>query len=608
MILALIVASFGTLADSPAGSASAVLAARTYDLAAVLPWRARSSPEETLIPYFALERAGQPAAGDALAGADSVLQTLRAITGKEFEYEGRALRVDESGRLLVKAPSALQELTARYLEFLDASFGAATELAIDVFTLPDSTKDVALQSIVPVGDLAKIAAMAEPGGSRRTYRLQVRAGATASLDATRTTKIVSDYDIEIAQAASIANPIVDEVAAGLRLFARAAPAPGGTWLALIVRRGDQVGDVETRDFPRESMVNTQDKQGFVEAPHVFQSMEIENRSLSLNTFLPDGKALVVRSSHESKSARSTELLVVRQTGKPLSISQRFQADPKSGGKGDDVLLVNAQSVLPPRCVTRGTAAKCGQPGWRQSVDLDAVLETHFAEDSPDMALEMIRPLEPSRRVEFAGAWMMLSRSSPEAGAEARAESGANEDPLTTLARCAPPTQVVQVSIALERTPTPSNVSGAVASQAPTVIARCTLPARVGATSCAVLAREWIEVCSYDVQVAQLSAASDPTTCVAFDGLVITVAPNVTSTGDVTLDLDARAHVKVGDTREFDPRVVTLGRMQQSTYDQLATHERLVFAKSDGGPRRAILGDASGTPASLMLVVEAAIVP
>ena len=53
------------------------------------------------------------------------------------------------------------------------------------------------------------------------------------------------------------------------------------------------------------------------------------------------------------------------------------------------------------------------------------------------------------------------------------------------------------------------------------------------------------------------------------------------------------------SREFDPRIATLGRMQQSTYDQLATHEKLVFAKSDGGPRRMILGDASSAAGSLV---------
>src|SRR5262249_43912959 len=153
-----------------------------------------------------------------------------------------------------------------------------------------------------------------------------------------------------------------------------------------------------------------------------------------------GKALVVRCSHESKNARPAEILVVRQTGKPLSLVQRFQADAKNG-KGDDVLLLNVQSVLPPRCAPRGAVARSGLPGsWHLSRDNEAVLEASFAEDPSDTALEMIRPLDASFQVDSIGPWFLLSSASA-AGGEARAESGSSEDPQAALARCSPPTTI-----------------------------------------------------------------------------------------------------------------------------------------------------------------------
>src|SRR5258705_7468108 len=114
----------GTLAaavnPSSAGDAPsfAGVPAKMYNLAAVLPWNSDSRPEETLLPYLVPGEMEATAERDPMATADAVLQALRTITGKEFEYEGRELRVDDSGRLLVKAPPALHDLTARYLEFL----------------------------------------------------------------------------------------------------------------------------------------------------------------------------------------------------------------------------------------------------------------------------------------------------------------------------------------------------------------------------------------------------------------------------------------------------------------------------------------------------------
>jgi hypothetical protein len=255
------------------------------------------------------------------------------------------------------------------------------------------------------------------------------------------------------------------------------------------------------------------------------------------------------------------------------------------------------------------ARGAGSSNWSLVRGGDPVLEARFAVESPDMAIEMLQPLDAWGAVESLKAWLLLAKDPARAGSDSNAPAGAGvgEDPIVTLSRCAPVPRVVQFSIVLKRNVSPSTqgLAGAQPAAQSSTIARWVLPLRAGTASCAVLGRESSEVGDYDVEVAQLAAAADPQMYFAFDGLALTLEPGIATSGDLTLDIGACAHVKRGDTREFDPRVPTLGRMQQSTYDQLSTREKLVFAKGANGPRRVVLGDAAGAPGSLTLEVEVA---
>jgi hypothetical protein len=133
-----------------------------------------------------------------------------------------------------------------------------------------------------------------------------------------------------------------------------------------------------------------------------------------------------------------------------------------------------------------------------------------------------------------------------------------------------------------------------------------MPIRFGENGCMVLATEAIEVADYDVEVAQSASVADSQMRIGFDGIAVRARPSLALSGDLVVDVAARAHVRRGKSREFELGVPSLGRLDQSTHDQLFARENLVFGKAEGAPKRFVLGDAAegSTSGSLSFEIEA----
>jgi len=130
--------------------------------------------------------------------------------------------------------------------------------------------------------------------------------------------------------------------------------------------------------------------------------------------------------------------------------------------------------------------------------------------------------------------------------------------------------------------------------------------RSGEPATLVLGAEDFELAEFDVEVAQSATIADPVMCVGFDGLLLWLKPSFAPSGDLAVELVARAHFRTGESRQFDLRVPGLGKLDESAYDQLFAREKLVFRKADGAPRTLVIGDAGAgaTKGSLALEVEA----
>jgi hypothetical protein len=578
--------------DAKAAEPSVV---RAYDLESVLPGSPWQGPTETLLPYLGPTKEESTEGWDPRFGTDSLVDLLHSLCSEEFDYEGREIRTDDHGRLVVKAPPSLQGKTERYLAFLDTVFSATTELVIDSVETAEGSPDSNVPAMMPIAEADKLIARAGKGGVR-TWRLQIHPGRTASLELSRVARMVTGYNVEIAQAAGIADPIVNDISVGTRVLARAAPAAGGMWLALILRRGEPLSDVKDRDMQIANAITTQDRIVYPDISRVCQSVDVLNRSLALSTYLPEGKAIAIQSVATVGGKRHAETLILRRGTGALPIFQRASLDPKSNTRDGEVLCVNAQSAAPPRIEVWAPELSGGDipSDWPRFVlqNSEARLNVGFAPDSLDLLRDVLASNDNQLNVHAVGSALFLSHdksATPPPGGDVS---------LELLSRLTPPARVAQVVVRLRR-------AGAGAE-----LARCSLPLRSGEPATLVLGAEDIEVADFDVEVAQAATISQSVMCVGFDGLVLWLKPAFTPSGDLALEVMARAHFRSGDIRQLDLRVPSLGKVDQSTYDQLFAREKLVFRKAEGAARTLVIGDsgAAATKGSLTLEIEASELP
>jgi hypothetical protein len=559
---------------------------RTYDLGSVLPSAAAEESIAPLLPYLMPLPSAGSVEWNPIAGQDVLVDLLRNLCGEELDYEGREVSMDDGGRLILKAPPSVQAKAERLLAFLDGVFDASTEIVIDALEPAQGGGDARGPALIPVADAEKLIAQAAPG-DRRTWRLRIRPGSRARLDLSRVTRLVTDYNVEIAQASGIADPIAEDISVGTQILAAASPANGGMWLELILRRGDPLADVKEREIQLGSAVTTQDRVTYHEVASVVQSLDVLNRSMALSTFLPEGKALAIRTSIAAGGKARAETLIVRRGAGSLPMYSRASIDPKAAGKHREVIFLNAESAVPARCDIQAPSVHVYvvPDPWPmiRPVEMEPQVSAHLAAGSFDRLSDLLRRDDEDLEIRNLGPCFFLTR-------EVGGDSGGRQ--LDSFSALAPPARLVQVSLVLSR--------------AGSELARCALPLRDAEPAALVLGAEDIQVGDFDVEVAQAAAIADPVMRIGFDGLALWVRPSFSPGGDVTLEIDARAHVRGAPPRELDLRAPGLGKLDQATYDQLLTHERLVFGKGEGAQRRFVLGEegAAGSKHALSLEVEA----
>lgn len=572
---------------------------KVYDLTTALPGPMLHGGVETLLPYLAGNDRYDDQDGDPMNGSDTLIDLLRGMCGDEFDYEDRSIRLEENGRLIVQAPPALQARTEGYLAFLESVFGPSLELRIDAVELPEGAAAEAIPALLSPADADKLLARGGRAGVQ-SWRLRVRAGDTAGLDLTRVASMVTDYDMEIAQASAVADPIVDDVAVGVRLFARGAPSAGGTWLSLILRRGDPLGEIVQRRIPVAGQVTTQEWIQTQAVASAYQRIDVLNRSLALDTYLPENRVLAIQSAILSGTRTRVEVLLVRRESGSLPIFKQIALDKKGEAAGGKLLFLNGESIVPPTChVEAGAIPSSSVPSaWLMTKPRDGNREfgvwANFGDESLDVLRDLLGASDEDLEIRNVGPCLFIRRDANSARRDAPllpSREGAGPD---FIERYAPLPRVAQISATLRR-------AGASAP-----VARCSIPIRFGENGCVVLATEAIELADYDVEVAQSSSVADSVMRIGFDGIALRLRPALALSGDLVLDLVARAHVRRGEARELDLGVPGLGTLDESTHDQMFAREKLVFGKAEGAAKRFVLGDASesSTAGSLSLEIEA----
>lgn len=564
---------------------------RTYDLAALTGLYDGGGITEYLFPSMTPVGWQEPYDVDLFEdGVDVVVGLLQHLTGDEFDYQGRSLTVDDRERLVVLAPPSVQKDVQAILAGLEGAVAAATELGVDVLEVE---ADHALPESAVVSEGAArdwIARAVEAGAVQRSFRLPVRPGQTGIVDLSREIELVVDYDVEIAQAGWIHDPNADVVNVGTRLVVRGTPGEGGLALALVIRNGEAVDGPRTLEIPMSGFVSTEQGWHFLDGPKRYQTLEVLSRNLAFNTFLPDGKALVLHSSLDLQSGASRQVFVLRRTGPKLPAQQVLEL----GSQGGRVKVANLEVFTSPRFATEGSLLREGpQLPLALTGDRGALHDSVYSSlelGDWDLAMEFASN-DLSGMGEQLGPWF-LSALSAEQLADLEAEPA--QAFSSVLDSWKPETRVVQLEL-IARHPGDGGHEAA----------RVTLPLRAGTSGVALAGFETTEVADYDVEVAQFAAVADPSPFVAFDGLVFWARPAYTPAGDLLVDVRVRVHFREGEIQELDLRSPVLGQVQQSTYERLFVNERLRFPAS-GSNRSVVLGDTSNGGSEGSLAVEIAV--
>ena len=547
---------------------------RTYDLQPLLvPYRAEF--ELQVLPCR-----GSPGGMEERERFDTgiVIELVRALCAPEFEYEGRSLQ-EQGGVLCVTAPAAVQERVAKVISFLGTALSARTELAVDELVLAEPlAKDPA-----PLLSPEEAQRLLAGAGVHRSWKIAVRPGWTGTALSQRAISFVSDWNCEIAQGAAILDPVVDVVPAGDAIACGAAPAPGGMWLALLARSGESAGP---KDHPLEvyatvatdstPVPNPQPNQPAARAggrtlqagPRVWQSVPIAMHALALNCFLPDGKVLCLAGTLAAGEPRGSRLLFVRRLNAPGAPVQGIALDPKGSG-GRDLVLVDTGWLRPPFCASEGDLRGGGALPLRADEETERLRFLLHGADS-GRAHELLGDL-PGCDVFDSSAWLVIARNS-------RSGESPQIDPaVTRLGNGAPMPQSFSAELTLRR--------------GPNVIARSTLALRSGVASTVVVGAEDELLYDWDVEVAQSASVADPQIKASFEGLCARLRVERDAVSGLLLDIRGFGQARIGELRNLDPQVPTVGPMSQATWDRLGIEERLTLPAD--GPKKAVFGDSGG---------------
>ncbi len=233
-------------------------------------------------------------------GADALIDLVRrTIMPEEWEYVGRSLEIGfEGGRtlLVVEAPPDVQDEVERLLGFVALVTRSRLALRADVygFTGP------ALDGNLPLGALgregsARLEALARAGTLRleQSFRMSVLSGMPVHQAAYARRTFLEDFDVEIAEAAAIHQPVTGQVKVGVEGLFRADRHPNGGALVSFVVRDAWLEALQDIDLRAPMRIATEKGVEEVAAGGVIQSPRVAFCTVAGSCMLQPGETATV---------------------------------------------------------------------------------------------------------------------------------------------------------------------------------------------------------------------------------------------------------------------------------------------------------------------------
>ncbi|MBI4878890.1 MAG: hypothetical protein HY812_04410 [Planctomycetes bacterium] len=511
---------------------------RSYDVADLIGPCLVASDVLHTFPYW--EGSGFSSASSwaglahALPSAADLAGLVRACVCPEgSEEDAVVLAADEAlGPLLVTAPARVHATVAALLAALrdDAAGTHTLEVKVIAGIGSGAGAGLAVQSVARADQ--RIDELIRAGGARvaRAGACGLREGAVARLEALDSALFLSDWDVEIAQAGVISQPIVMSHDVGLVLLARGSAVPGATRLDLAVRYSEMAGATLRRTLKSIETIRGEQSIDRREVDLVVEHPRMSFATFGGTVLIPDGMAVWIPFRLRVESAEVECAFDLRVTGAPRAASPLRELpdrDPEDGESGLSILVMSGGHVgeglgslpfepdcfesIPGTCSTMPTLS-LEEGGGPAGARLEALLEQALPDiyEHPGVAL---RPL---------GARLALIA------------------PRETAARAA------EVAAALGRPPQAVLVHARVLRGEDEVVAEARAPAVLGrrlslwSGTQVNLLRDW------DVDVANDASIPNPNFSASIDGYGMELLIDRQGDGAYSLRLLARVNLHSGD--------------------------------------------------------------
>jgi hypothetical protein len=546
----------------------------TYDLRGILPrWDAGTSWSQILlVPPLESRNHEMPQIDDELQYGEvasfELLDLLTQILGDELRREGRELMV-EADALTVLAPLPLQEQVRSILEGVEQALGGSIPLRVDVLAYgPEG--ELPAPGLMSEEEAARLVADAGARGATHSAQtLELSAGRTALMDAGRRIPYLHDFDVEIAQYMMVFAPVMSTTRDGTRLALRGLAQPGGLSLNVLLQRSELLGEIALHPLELRGILAPQEggPTELVDGPDGVQSPEVLLRGLAFDTFLPDGKALVVTLEAALGSARVREALVLRRAGGGMS-SYVTRAIPRTNRT---LIALNAEHFRPPRM-------RVDTPLLHDAGSILPGTTAYFESELSGFLLEWLK-------VRFSvwrrfGPWILIVT-----------DPAWDRDAATQLERLV---QALRPSTSLAVLGVDLRAPG----RDPALAVSVRVPLREGSSVGIVIARGTTAITGYDVEVAQGAAVPDPSVAAVFEGVALGLTVQRS-----TVQASGLAQLFDGPVGQLELGYASYGPIALPRPRLLRFDERLALRDPRTGPVRIGSGSAQGG-----LALELGLVP
>lgn len=538
------------------------LVTKTYDLSAAAP-KLTGHAAERVVPRLDINRdhEGPP---EQFSATDEIADWLFGTFEAEFEYEGRAFEIVGGGRVRITATPAVHKEIAGVLGFLEQSLQHTAVLRVDWIERPDGAP--LLPSFVPLAEADQIVAA---GQKPRTAQVQLAPGCAHTLVAARELELLVDYNVEIAQAATIADPIIHSFEIGRRSVWVGSSTRGGVQLAAFVSDSELQGAVQETTIALGGVLTTERGAQQLDDRASVQSLAVAQHVLAFNLFVPEGQAAVIEVGSDLESARSRRALVIRPSGtrKDPIASHTF-----NGGKsrlqivdGTFCVTPEVRSEWDPNWLSPRSLRDLFNDGHSQSVELSSG-DTSLFESSFEAFANRLNKEGNQRNLRSIGPWALV-----------RDVGESLSEPLS----------MSFPSLAAVETPSSAGLSLTL-RRGPRALAVWSTPIVAGGSAVFSIGGEQFAVRDADVEVAQMAATMDPYVGSRIDGILGDLHCSRAQDGSWSIAIRTRAHVLTGAAQSIDAGSVAKIPVELATAEELTLSERVVLG-APGGARKIVLG-------------------